>query len=357
MKKIILPILLLLTISSVLAGDINVTSCIYPSSYVTANNRYFVTQDIVETPSFGYPCFDILSQDGNITLDCQGHWINRTTFGGSLINEGGVYHPDVIIQNCNFGNWSTGVYIGSGDNIKIINTTFYDTTNAIRLDDPYYAGNLIENVTIDCSGTGIQIGDSSNNPTNNINVRNNTIQNCAVGVLTGYRYGGSYYNNYFYGNNVSVSLSSTAGEFRRNKFYNNLFNDTYTVDVSSVNYRNDFYTSLVNGTPIFGDGYQIGGNYWSSYSDSCVDADEDGFCDVALVFLSSPIVQDAYPLANPPPPPPQPVTETLSDVGQGVGNMLLGFAAPMAVLLILLALGSALGYLFASLSKSVGGNV
>jgi hypothetical protein len=57
------------------------------------------------------------------------------------------------------------------------------------------------------------------------------------------------------------------------------------------------------------------------------------------------------------PPPPMPVTETLTDVGAGVGNMMLGFAAPMMILILLLALGAAIGYLFAGVSKSIGSEV
>jgi hypothetical protein len=58
-----------------------------------------------------------------------------------------------------------------------------------------------------------------------------------------------------------------------------------------------------------------------------------------------------------PPTPSGNVNETLSDVGQGVGNLLLNMASPLAIFIILLAIGSMVGFFIASIGKGIGGKV
>jgi hypothetical protein len=78
---------------------------------------------------------------------------------------------------------------------------------------------------------------------------------------------------------LRISTSSSDGV----KVYNCLINATTPIDVWS-GAESFFNTTNQSGTPIYGNGNRIGGNYWtnssgSGYSDTCTDSGEDGFCD------------------------------------------------------------------------------
>jgi hypothetical protein len=51
------------------------------------------------------------------------------------------------------------------------------------------------------------------------------------------------------------------------------------------------------------------------------------------------------------------VNDTLSDVGQGVGNLLLNMSSPMAIFIILLSITAMIGFVIASVGKGIGGKV
>jgi len=53
-------------------------------------------------------------------------------------------------------------------------------------------------------------------------------------------------------------------------------------------------------------------------------------------------------------PPAQPVTETMRDVGSGIGGLLSGMGTPVTVLIILLGVASAVGFVLASIGQRVG---
>jgi len=59
-------------------------------------------------------------------------------------------------------------------------------------------------------------------------------------------------------------------------------------------------------------------------------------------------------LEEPLAPPPQPVTETMEDVGAGVGGLLSGMGTPLTVLIILLGVASAFGFIIATMGQRVG---
>lgn len=51
------------------------------------------------------------------------------------------------------------------------------------------------------------------------------------------------------------------------------------------------------------------------------------------------------------------VNETLTDIGNGVGALFSGMGAPLAVFIILLAIGTGVGYILASIGRRVGAKV
>ncbi|MFH1642459.1 MAG: LamG-like jellyroll fold domain-containing protein, partial [Nanoarchaeota archaeon] len=95
----------------------------------------------------------------------------------------------------------------------------------------------------------------------------NIITNCTLETATG----------------SGIYMNSPAGT-TPNNIYNNIFNNTVNIEFvvpEDINYWN---TTEQAGTRIFSDGVNIGGNYWTNstgngYSDTCTDADADGFCD------------------------------------------------------------------------------
>jgi hypothetical protein len=91
-------------------------------------------------------------------------------------------------------------------------------------------------------------------------------------------------------------------ETYNNLFYNNLFNvSSIYFDGTNINYWN---TTRQTGTRIYSAGTEIGGNYWTNstgngYSDTCIDADKDGFCDDPYVLATDNVdylaLSDEYP--------------------------------------------------------------
>lgn len=48
------------------------------------------------------------------------------------------------------------------------------------------------------------------------------------------------------------------------------------------------------------------------------------------------------------------LNETLADIGAGLGGLFTGMGAPLAVFIILLAVGTGVGYILSSVGRRVG---
>ncbi len=48
---------------------------------------------------------------------------------------------------------------------------------------------------------------------------------------------------------------------------------------------------------------------------------------------------------------------TLSDIGAGIGSLFTGMGAPLAIFIILLAVGTGIGYILASIGRRVGAKI
>jgi parallel beta-helix repeat protein len=117
------------------------------------------------------------------------------------------------------------------------------------------SNNEISNVTLDSNPVGIRVENSNNNV-----IRDSVIKNS-----------GSY----------GIQIISS----RNNQIYNNIFNNNNNFYFGGAIYTNYWNTTLQPGINIWNSslGY-IGGNLWTTpdnngYSDTCVDANYDGFCD------------------------------------------------------------------------------
>jgi hypothetical protein len=51
------------------------------------------------------------------------------------------------------------------------------------------------------------------------------------------------------------------------------------------------------------------------------------------------------------------LNDTLSDIGSGIGSLFTGMGAPLAIFVILLAVGTGIGFILASIGKRVGAKI
>jgi hypothetical protein len=228
MKKFLLFAIFLVSLSFLISNAKAVTYISGCSDLDIEGETYYLTQDIINSSSS--MCITI---GNNITLDCQGHIIdgvNATNSYGIIINT--QYGYD-IIKNCILTDWTYGIFISSHSDYNIL-TNITSTSNTYGLYIYYGGVNTI--------------------------VNDSKFQDNDCGVYV-YRV---YEPNYL--------------------FYNNLFNNTCNID-SYLSEGQIWNTTKRIGTRIYSAGTEIGGNYWTNpagngYSDTCVDDDKDGFCDL-----------------------------------------------------------------------------
>ncbi|MCP3686389.1 MAG: hypothetical protein GY861_27410 [bacterium] len=242
---------------------------------------YYLTADI--TDSSQDTCIDITAND--VTLDCQGNTIDGddiASFGVS-VNRAVQETTNITIKNCVITDWSVvSVFLFNADENTIIDTEASSSQVAgIGLQNS--DNNLLSNIIATDNGAqgGIIIVEVDYSEFINITSSNN---------IVGFFISNAYFNtirdsriedNAQYGFNIN-----TAGS---NNFYNNLINNTENSFTSlDVNYLN---TSRQTGDRIISDGTEIGGNFWANpngtgYSETCDDADQDGFCDQAYTIVA-----------------------------------------------------------------------
>ncbi|MCX8202683.1 MAG: right-handed parallel beta-helix repeat-containing protein, partial [Candidatus Micrarchaeota archaeon] len=179
------------------------------------------------------------------------YWLKnvQNTIIDSSTNAGMVFCyncNNITIKDLNFSN--------NGFGIMLKNTQFSRITNVIHYNNSQY---------------GIYLSSSSSNSLSNI----------------------TSYNNSQYG----IYLESSSN----NLIYNSFFNNTNNVYTDSPNFWNT--TLNCSAGPNIVGGPCIGGNFWATpdgtgFSETCDDADKDGFCDYAYDILSDSSNVDYLPL-------------------------------------------------------------
>jgi hypothetical protein len=154
MKKMLIPLIILFTISSVFACDVYFDSC---QNLNTPNTKYCQNATI---PNCGGTYGLIVSAD-NVTIDCQGYKVIGNIFT--------VFNPrnsNLYVENCEFNSTSnTGMYIGAdggstyAENMTFKNSKFIGSVYPTR---KYSASpQPINNVTFeDCEFIGGSSGGS-----------------------------------------------------------------------------------------------------------------------------------------------------------------------------------------------------
>ncbi|OGI15501.1 hypothetical protein A3K63_01845, partial [Candidatus Micrarchaeota archaeon RBG_16_49_10] len=165
---------------------------------------------------------------------------------------------------------------------------------------------VIFNVTaVNNAAQGIWINDANFTTAYNIISSNN-----ANGLSVKASYNCTFYNmtlksNYWDGiefyseshNNTAYNLTVASNTIRgiyvsnssSNLIYNSLFNNTLNAYFATYIYNNSWNATQQAGARIYSNGNQMGGNYWTNstgngYSDTCTDANKDGFCDSAYIL-------------------------------------------------------------------------
>jgi surface protein len=239
-------------------------TCATPLS--SAGTTYTLTSNVSSTGT----CFTIAAN--NITLDCNGYWINYSTNG----NDGnfGVYalnQFNVTIKNCNIfdanrttGYWSSnGIYLSGTTNSTIFNN-FVNGSNSrgIYIDSSSNYNNLTSNTgTTSGSSQGIRLDHASNYNT----LINNTAMSGSneATALTG----NSSFNIII--NHTTISPSG-RGVYLWQAANHNTFINTNTSGDIGFRFDNASDNRIVDCTSISGTSYDvyydnIAGNYNNTF--------------------------------------------------------------------------------------------
>ena len=212
-----------------------------------------------------------------------------------------------------YGNGADGIRItgtsGAAGNSqgRVINTTIlYNGGRGLRLDTLFnvYINNLNSSHNA-LAGMDFISADGSVliNSTINHNLREGIAGSFGADKM-------NISNNNIVNNSwAGISHQPTFG-FRNAFIYNNFFNNSVNVNVSNVGAAGtatSYNFTKVNGTRVYGAGALLGGNYWANwtgggidFSQSCADANFDGFCDAnyTLNINGSIITADYLPYSD-----------------------------------------------------------
>jgi parallel beta-helix repeat protein len=255
---------------------------------------YQLTADIINSEAS--TCISI--PNNHTILDCQGHIIDGT----DNYNTYGIYvyrfstaNPiitNITIKNCVITDWDTGIYFFFASSNTLSNIITNSNYRGILLS--YSDSNTLTNITANFNSYhGIVLSTSSHNTLTNITANFNSYH----GIFIAYS-GNTIKNSIIQGNSGCGIILLAVGT---NLIYNNLFNNTNNFCFSGTIYPNYWNTTRQAGTRIYSAGTEIGGNYWTNpegtgYSDTCTDADKDGFCDDPYVLATDNV--DYLPLSN-----------------------------------------------------------
>lgn len=172
----------------------------------------------------------------------------------------GIYmshsNNNTIVKNDIVSNYYYGLYMYNSDNNKVADNNIDDNNYGLYMS--YSDGNTFTGNNIDSLWYGLYMYYSDNNT-----VAGNTIGDSNYGFYVSYSKDNSIYDNYI---------------------------DNTKKPAIYGNYANSWNISVRPVTNIIGDPY-MGGNYWANsagtgYSQTCADADNDGFCDTPYIINS-----------------------------------------------------------------------
>lgn len=264
-------------------ADTNITNC---TNTNVSGETYLLTADILDADIVNYDparynCFDLVN---NTIFDCQGYTVDGIddTLNGVL---GFSIYPNgknITIRNCIVTDWgdaAIGIY--NGEDMIIENTSADSSVYGINIPTGTSKNILISNSSAsdnDLDGIFIGIGSL------NITIENSTFSNSTNALGDGIGLDGNdgiIKNSIIKDNNrYGIGDMNSTG----NAIFNNLMNNSDNYGYDDYIGTNSWNTTRQNGTRIYSNGTEIGGNYWTNstgngYSDTCTDLLQDGFCD------------------------------------------------------------------------------
>lgn len=270
--------------------DPDISAC---SVLSTAGATYTLTANIANSTSS--TCMNITAD--NVTLNCQGYFIDGKDTAGS----NGIYSTkfNSTIQNCIIVDWASGIQFNTATNGTISNVN--DTSNGqgiILLSSNYTSISNSRSYSNQYNGFYIYTV-ANNNILSNVTAYSNG-PSCCAGVYFDNANNNTVANSTFYSNKYGIQMDVYLTASQNNSIYNNLFNNTINFYASKTT-SNNLNTTNQTGTRIYGNGTNIGGNYWTNssgdnYSDTCIDSNADGFCDTAYTLKTNNV--DYLPLSK-----------------------------------------------------------
>jgi parallel beta-helix repeat protein len=251
----------------------------------------------------------LLKSNQNVTIDLNGHilssWAADTSgcaiSGNAAVCSGFAFGSavgNVTIKNGKIsGNWISGITFDGANNLVVDNITFdmqlsYDAgqINLIDVNQGTIKNNIFKGMS--CNDRYAVSFSGSNN---SIFINNSFTgsDSCSLYALRFsvplFIVNRNSYNNTFTQNIFNQIYLLDLDKSINSSFYDNIFNSSSGyLSGGTPDSSNTWNTTATAGTNIVG-GSQIGGNYWANpsgtgYSQTCTNANNDSFCDVAYSF-------------------------------------------------------------------------
>jgi len=193
---------------------------------------------------------------------------------------------NIRVEGLTITNTDTAVLLWMTNNAVIASNTIVGN-NRYGIYLHYSSSNTITgNRTSGNDWGGIYLRHSSNNT-----ITDNNIENNREGIALYYSSNNTIAGNRVAGNRYGIIIYYSL----HNLIYNNVFVNEVNAIVGEGD-ANYWSVKKAPSTNIVGGPY-LGGNYWSSFSETCTDSDGDLICDQPYVINSNNV--DRYPLAKP----------------------------------------------------------
>jgi len=251
----------------------------------------------------------VMFYNSQVTLE---HWDNNMSAIILCNADNSVLNNMTWDQSAN--TFGMGLVVtGDTDNLMFANSTMNNLNKAMLL---WYPGSglTLDNVRVDSTDSyniqGYRVDDGGTVIKNSYFEGDPDSRDLIYAL---YPSSWTMYNNTFQGPKYQYSsYINLASPGSNNLVYNNLFNHSNDDLGYFISGGNAWNIAEQAGDRVYGEGVNIGGNYYNDYSgtgfsEDCTDADQDGFCDSSFVDAQSSAV-DALPLSNKYSPNPPPVS-------------------------------------------------
>jgi parallel beta-helix repeat protein len=244
-----------------------------------------------------------INSDGIDLFDSEFNLVSSNNIRNTSVGIGGGSND--IITNNTVVNGENGIWVGENETVRY-NTVINQSERGIQIGDD----SIAQNNTVADSFSGVSMGEASDNGriinnslnnndygviltycviggcrgTNDVTIEENTISDSNESGINLFNSNGNLIRN----NSISESGSSGIrinGEVSNNLIYNNALNNTQNVEFGQnfTEDQNQWNVSNQSGPNIIGGPY-LGGNYYATpasdgFSQTCTDANNDGFCD------------------------------------------------------------------------------